>query len=93
MNEAPARLRVRVMPGAPREQFVGRYGTAWKVRVSAPPEGGRANEAVLRLLADTASIARSAVTLVSGRGGRDKVVEFSGIDADELDRRLEEATA
>jgi len=82
------RLRLRVSPGATRAGVVGRHGEGWKIRVAAPPEGGRANDDVVRLLADTLSVSRDAVTLVSGHGGRDKVVELTGIDPDRVERRL-----
>ena len=49
---ASTRVRLRVSPGAGRAAIVGRYGDGWKVRVTAAPEHGRANDAVLRLLAD-----------------------------------------
>ena len=87
------RLRLRVVPGAPRDGIVGRHGEAWKVRVTAPPEDGRANDAVVRFLADTLGVARGDVTLVAGHGSRDKVVELTGIGADEADRRLEAAAS
>ena len=85
------RLRLRVSPGATRAGVVGRHGEAWKIRVAAPPEGGRANEAVIRLLADTLSVPRGAVTLVSGHGGRDKIVELAGIGSSQIERRLASA--
>ena len=72
---------------------MGRQGGAWKVRVTAPPVDGRANAAVLRLVAETLAVPRARVTLVSGHGGRDKVVELTGIDPAETDRRLEKAQA
>jgi uncharacterized protein YggU (UPF0235/DUF167 family) len=58
------------------------------VRVAAAPERGKANEAVLALLADTLSVPRASVTLVSGSASRDKIVELAGIAPDEIDRRL-----
>jgi uncharacterized protein len=58
------------------------------VRVGAPPERGKANEAVLALLADVLAVPRSSVVLVSGGGSRDKIVELAGIGPDEIDRRL-----
>jgi len=82
------RLRLRVTPGARRSGIVGRYGEAWKVRVAAPPEDGRANAAVLRLLAETLELPRESVTLVSGHGTRDKVVELSGLGPDRIAERL-----
>lgn len=83
------RLRLRVAPGASRAPgIVGRYGDAWKVRVGAAPERGKANEAVLALLAETLAVPRSSVTIVSGGGSRDKIVELAGIEPDEIERRL-----
>jgi uncharacterized protein len=89
--EASTSLRVRVSPGASRTELVGRHGDGWKVRVSAPPEGGRANDAVLRLLAERLELPRRSLEIVSGHGGRDKVVRMAGISWAESERRLEGA--
>ena len=91
MTVVSTRVRLRVAPGASRAGIVGRHGEAWKVRVAAPPEGGRANDAVVRLLAETLSVPREAVTLVSGHGGRDKIVELAGIGPSQIERRLSSA--
>jgi uncharacterized protein YggU (UPF0235/DUF167 family) len=90
MAEATAQLRLRVSPGASSTELVGRYGTAWKVRVSAAPERGRANDAVVGLLARRLRVPRESLTVVSGHTGRDKVVELHGLDAAEAERRLGE---
>ena len=82
------RLKLRVAPGAARAQVVGRHGGAWKVRVAAAPEGGKANDAVARLLAETLGLARRDVEIVSGHSGRDKIVALAGIDPEETERRL-----
>jgi uncharacterized protein (TIGR00251 family) len=91
MEAVSTRLRLRVAPGAARGQVVGRHGEAWKVRVAAPPEGGRANEAVVRLLAEALSVPRHAVMLVSGLGARDKIVELAGLDPAQIEQRLSSA--
>jgi uncharacterized protein len=83
-----AHVRLRVVPGAKRDAFVGRHGDAWKVRVAAAPERGAANRAVISLLARTLNVAEATVTVVSGHGSRDKIVELAGLDARELDSRL-----
>lgn len=88
MGVPSTRLRLRVIPGATRPGIVGRYGDAWKVRVAEAPERGRANEAVVNLLAETLAVARSDVRIVSGHGGPDKVVELDGVPEHELVRRL-----
>jgi uncharacterized protein len=56
--------------------------------VTAPAESGRANEAVVRLLAEMFGVPRSSVRLLSGHSGRDKVVELNGLAPDETERRL-----
>ena len=86
------RLTLRVSPGASRTEVVGRHGEAWKVRVAAPPEGGRANDAVRRLLAETLALPVQAVSVVSGHGSRDKLVQLAGIAPEETERRLATAT-
>ncbi len=91
MEAVSTRLQLRVSPGARRAYVVGRHGDAWKVRVAAPPEGGRANEAVVRLVAATLSLPRDAVTLVSGHGARDKIIQLAGLDRTEIERRLASA--
>jgi uncharacterized protein (TIGR00251 family) len=93
MEAVSTRLRLRVAPGAVRGQIVGRHGEAWKVRVAAPPEKGRANDAVVRLLAESLSVPRDAITLVSGPGARDKVVELTGLDSAAIEERLSSAVA
>jgi uncharacterized protein YggU (UPF0235/DUF167 family) len=66
----------------------GRHGTAWKLRVAAPPEDGRANEQVTALVAEALGVRRADVTLVAGGSSRDKLVEVAGLTAEEVDRRL-----
>ncbi len=90
--EGPSiRLRLRVSPGAAGSRVVGRHGEAWKLRVAAPPEGGKANDAALDLLASVLRVPRGRIELVSGLTARDKVVALRGLSADEADGRLAEA--
>ena len=85
---ARSTIRLRVSPGARRSEVVGRHGEAWKVRVAAPAESGRANEAVVQLLAATLELPRRGVSIRSGLTARDKVVELEGLDSEEAARRL-----
>ncbi|HET8652081.1 MAG TPA: DUF167 domain-containing protein [Gaiellaceae bacterium] len=82
------RLRLRVVPGSKSAGIIGRRGDAWKLRVSAAPERGRANDAALRLLAETLRVQPADVRLVSGHSSRDKIVEVTGIAPSEAERRL-----
>jgi uncharacterized protein len=91
MTMPSARVRLRVSPGARRSALVGRHGAGWKVRVAAAPEGGRANEAVLDLLAAELELPRRSLSIISGHTAREKVVLLEGIDRAESERRLEDA--
>lgn len=91
MEAVSTRLHLRVSPGAKRAGVVGPHGDGWKVRVAAPAEGGRANDAVVRLLAEALSVPRDAVTLVSGHGARDKIVQLAGLGPTQIERRLSSA--
>ena len=85
-------MQLRVSPGAAKSAVLGRHGTAWKVRVAAAPEDGKANAAVVRLLADTLAVSSRGVEIVSGHRSRDKIVALSGLEADEIERRLAHAS-
>lgn len=88
MKAPRTRLRLRVVPGTTHPGVVGRYGDAWKVRVTAPPEDGKANEAVLSLLAEALHVPRRDLALDSGRTSRDKVVSLAGVTDDDAEMRL-----
>lgn len=77
-------LTVRAQPGAKRNAVLGVHGGALKVAVTAPPEDGRANAAVVELLRDWLGVRRSEVELVGGHTSRNKTVLVRGVTADGL---------
>lgn len=83
---AAARVAVKVVPGSRKDQVVGRLGDRLKVKVAAPPEGGRANAAVCRVIAEAAGVAERDVEVMSGHGHPEKVVRVAGKSAAELAR-------
>ena len=84
-------LRVHVQPGAGRSAVVGRHGTALKVRVAAPPVGGRANDACAELLAEAFGVKSAHVELIGGGTSRAKTFRLTGVDGEEFARLLEQA--
>ncbi len=89
------RLRLRVTPKASRNAVAGLAdtaagGKALKVTVTAVPEGGKANEAVVRLLAKAWKLPRTSLTVVAGATDRNKIVHVAG-DPAALMRRLRAA--
>ena len=84
-------LKVQVQPGAGKTALVGRHGDALKVKVAAPPEHGRANDACAALIAELLGIKTSDVALSSGGSSRSKRFAVSGLEQDEFVERLERA--
>jgi len=73
-------IRVKAVPGAKRDEIVGALGDRLKVRVSQPPEGGRANEAIRALLAERLGVGVRSVSLVTGASSPAKTFAVRGID-------------
>lgn len=82
-------LVVRAQPGASRERIVGMLGDALKIAVTAPPEKGKANEAIERLLAKQFGLSASAVRVVSGETARRKIVRIIGLNAIQVKQNLD----
>jgi uncharacterized protein len=81
-------LRVRVQPRASRDALAGEREGALVVRLTAPPVEGAANEALARFLGKALGVAPSAVRVMSGASGRNKVVSVAGLDAAAARERL-----
>ena len=77
-------LSVRAQPAARKNAVMGERAGALKVAVTAPPEDGRANQAVTELLRDWLGLKRSQVELLSGATNRNKQFLIRGLNADEL---------
>jgi len=96
VNAAPAapsvaRLALKVSPKASRDALIGWRGEVLKVAVTAAPERGKANAAVMRLLAAATGLPRSVISLLHGAASPDKTLLFSGIDDAQLRRAIDRA--
>lgn len=78
MSDASFLLRVRAVPNAKKTQFAGTLGEAVKIKVQAVPEGGRANAELSAFLAETLSLPKRSVSVVSGETSRDKILKIDG---------------
>lgn len=83
-----ARVAIRVHPRAKRTAITGRLGHAYKLDLKAPPVDGKANAECIRFFAELAGVPRNAVQIVQGAAGRMKVVEITGVEMAEIERRL-----
>jgi uncharacterized protein (TIGR00251 family) len=87
-------LRVRVTPRASRDELAGLdEDGVLRVRVSAPPVDGKANQAVCKLIARAAGVGKTRVSVVKGERTRDKVVRVDDVDPDAVLRALRGARA
>lgn len=78
-TDTGVRIRVKAVPGAKRDEIVGVLGDRLKVRVSAPPEGGKANAAIGSLLASTLGVPARDVSLASNPRNPEKTFEALGV--------------
>ena len=81
-------LPVKVVPNSSRTQIAGTLGDALKIKVAQPPEAGRANRAVLELLAETLHIPQSQLAIVAGHTQPRKTVRITGLTAAEVEQRI-----
>lgn len=87
------RLTVKVSPKASRNAITGWHGEALKISVTVAPEKGKANEAVIALLADALHLPKSAFSVVRGATTSQKLIEIDALDSGEILRRLGALTA
>ncbi len=81
-------LPVWAQPRARKDRIVGEFNGCLKVAVTAPPEGGRANEAIAEVIAEALGLRRSAVRVAGGQTSRQKQVVVEGLKSLEVERRL-----
>ncbi|MDZ4169077.1 MAG: DUF167 domain-containing protein [Coriobacteriia bacterium] len=80
------RLRVHATPKSLRDEVCGWRGDELMVRVTAPPEGGKANFAVCKVVAAALGVAKSSVSVVRGETSRHKTLEVEGAGDAEVER-------
>jgi uncharacterized protein len=87
------RLTVRVIPNASKTEVVGQEGNTWKIRLAAPPVDGKANEALIRFLADVLDLAPTNIEIVKGLSSKTKVVDVPLHETDASDLLQEKSAS
>lgn len=82
------RIAVRLQPRASRNEVYGERGGAILVRVNAPPVDGKANQALIRLVAAKLGIAKSGISLIRGESSRNKIFEIESLGTEEIRRAM-----
>ncbi|MDR0590808.1 MAG: DUF167 domain-containing protein [Puniceicoccales bacterium] len=70
------RLRIRVIPNAPKSEIISQDGDEWKIKIQAPPEDGKANGALVQLLAKHLKVPKNSIQIIAGKKSRQKIVEI-----------------
>ncbi len=83
-----ATFSIRIQPRASKNEIIVMDGGGFKIRLTAPPVDGAANEALIRFLADTLSVTRSQIEIVSGHTSKNKIVRIEGIGKEDTERVL-----
>ena len=83
-----AAFPVRIVPRASKNEISGRYREAVKIRLTAPPVEGAANEALIDFLSEILEVRKSQIEILSGHASRDKIVCVVGLMPHEVEARL-----
>ncbi len=79
---------IKTVPGASRNEIAGVIGDRLKVCISAPPEGGKANRAICKIVAKALGVKAQHVTIEKGQTKLEKLLRVSGVDAQVVRSRL-----
>jgi len=92
INNTPegVRLNIRVQPRSSQNKICGETNGALKIKITAPPVEGEANQAVIRLLAQWLGVPRANVCIAKGDTSKNKIVDIIGIDARWMENKLNE---
>jgi uncharacterized protein len=74
------RISVKVQPNAGRNEVVGQTGGAWKIKVAAPPDKGKANKELVDFLSDRLGIKKAQISILRGETSHNKVIEIEGLE-------------
>ncbi len=88
MTSNRIKVRLKVVPSVSSSGIVGWLGDSLKVRVTAPPEKGKANRAVRELVAKAAGIKTEHTTIIAGESSPNKTIELCGLTEAEFKQRI-----
>jgi uncharacterized protein (TIGR00251 family) len=90
MTGVQTEIKVRVLPKSSRTEIIGIEGDTYKVKLTAPPVEGKANKALIELLAGRLRIGKGRVDIVSGNRSRLKTVRIHGLSSEEVTSLMED---
>jgi len=88
VSESEAKIAVRVYPNSARNAVAGSISGILQVRVSAPPEKGKANEELINFLSEVLGVSKSSIGIIRGHNRRNKLIAIAGLSQADAMRRL-----
>jgi uncharacterized protein (TIGR00251 family) len=82
------RLAIKVTPNAGRNAITGVKDGVLQVKVAAPPDKGKANKELIDFLSERLGVRKSAIAIITGHTGRNKIISIEGMDQQEALKRL-----
>jgi uncharacterized protein (TIGR00251 family) len=82
-------IKVKVIPRSSRTEIAGKENDVYRVKLTDPPVEGKANKALIALLAETLGVPKRDIEIVSGKTGRLKTIRIRGLTAGEIAQSLE----
>lgn len=82
-------LWIKAVPGASRDSIAGALGDRLKLRIMAPPEGGKANKAICKLIAHTLNAKPRNITIEHGASNPEKTIRIANANADDIRSAIE----
>ncbi|MFI5322652.1 MAG: DUF167 domain-containing protein [Thermodesulfobacteriota bacterium] len=88
MSKSPVTITVQVQPKSSSDEIAGVHDGRLKVRISAPPVEGKANERLREVLAKAFDVSKSSIEIIKGKTSKIKTIKISGIDSNDYDRLI-----
>ncbi len=83
-------IKIKLVPGSSKNQFVGKEDDLYRVKVTAPPVDGRANRALISLLSKKLGRPKGSIEIISGETSRIKQIRVHGISGEEVNKLLQD---
>jgi uncharacterized protein (TIGR00251 family) len=83
-----ARLSVKVVPNASRNEIAGSSGGVWRIKIAAPPDKGKANKELVGFLSNCLGVKKSALNIVRGHASHSKLLSVEGLTGEQVNTRL-----
>lgn len=82
-------LPIKVIPSSSKNCLAGWLGESLKIRTQAPPERGKANTCVLKIIAQSLGIPKNSITLIKGETSVNKVISIAGLTLEEIKQKID----